>query len=96
MCITVNLEYAKFRKESRMKNVLACITILLLISGVAYAIGPQAPPQPPWDGPQAPPQPPWADGIQGPTQPLLAIGPQAPPQPPWDGPQAPPQPPWMT
>ena len=64
-----------------MKNMLACITILLLMVGIANAVGPQAPPQPiPINGPQAPPQPTWA------------VGPQAPPQPIPDGPQAPPQP----
>jgi hypothetical protein len=82
MFIDMDLDCTKFRKESKMRNMLACATILLLIGSIGYAVGPQAPPQPTTGGPQAPPQPTWA------------VGPQAPPQPTTGGPQAPPQPTW--
>ena len=70
-----------------MKNVLACITILLLISGVAFAVGPEAPPPSSYDGPEAPPPSPY---------PAYCVGPEAPPPSPYpcDGPEAPPPSPY--
>ena len=46
----------EMKKEKNMKYVLACITVLVLLCGIAYA-GPEAPPPPLDLGPEAPPMP---------------------------------------
>ncbi|MBE0434077.1 hypothetical protein IBX73_11520 [candidate division WOR-3 bacterium] len=67
-----------------MKRLLACISAMLLIVSVSFAVGPETPPPSPDVGPETPP----------PSPLLCTVGPETPPPSPDVGPEAPPPSPW--